>query len=182
MRTSVLRLIGSMALLAIPLLICNFLTRPGKTVAYQGSVQIIGHGDFVVQTHLALSLLKAHAPQAYQKIQTYVGIISQGEHSGMWAWEDPPRYEVGDPTAFSSVTWYASTIAHDATHSELYHNDQEWEGIPAEQFCNAYQLEVLKQIGAPQSEIEYMAGLDGDHCDVDGDGDCDQADYENRDW
>ena len=208
MRTSTFRLIGTMALLAAPLLSCNFLTglvrpmpsavpsvvssstalstpvatAPGESGEYHGAVQIIGNADFVAQTRLALYLLETRAPDAYQKVQTYVGIIMQGEHSGMWAWEDPPRYEVGDRTAFASVTWYASTIAHDATHSELYHNGQEWEGIPVEQFCNAYQLEVLKQIGAPQGEIDYMAGLDGNHCDVDGDGDCDQADYENRDW
>jgi hypothetical protein len=204
MRTSTFRLIGTMTFLAAALLSCNFLTRvntpapsavpsatllstpvaaaPGESGEYNGAVQIIGNADFVAQTRLALYLLETRAPDAYQKVQTYVGIIMQGEHSGMWAWENPPRYEVGDRTAFASATWYASTIAHDATHSELYHNGQEWEGIPAEQFCNAYQLEVLKQIGAPQGEIDYMAGLDGTHCDVDGDGDCDQADYENRDW
>jgi hypothetical protein len=157
-------------------------TVSGKSGEYYGAVQIIGSSDFVIQTRLALSLLETKAPEAYRKIQTYVGLIEQGQHSGMWVWEEPPRYEVGDATAFSSLTWYASTIAHDATHSELYHNGQEWEGIPAEQFCNTYQLEVLKQLAAPQDEIDYLASQTGDHCDVDRDGDCDWTDYENRDW
>jgi hypothetical protein len=158
-----------------------------------GGIKIKGRPEFVAQTRAALTLLEQKAPDAFQKIQTYVGIIEEGKHSGMWAWEQPPRYEVGDQTAFYSVTWYASTIAHDATHSELYaqyqaaHPNQPvpenaYGGVEIERFCNGYQLEVLKRIGAPQSEIDYMSTLDGTHCDVDHDGDCDWDDYENRNW
>ena len=158
-----------------------------------GVVRIEGSPEFITQTRAALSLLESNAPDAYQKTQTYVGLIQQGQHSGMWAWEDPPRYEVGDTTAFYSVTWYASTIAHDATHSELYHQylylhpgesvpDDAWGGVEIERFCNGYQLDVLKRIGAPQNEIDYMSTLDGTHCDVDKDGDCDWDDYNKRDW
>jgi hypothetical protein len=158
-----------------------------------GVVRIEGNPEFITQTQAALSLLEIYAPDAYQKIQTYVGLIQQGQHSGMWAWEEPPRYEVGDATAFYSVTWYASTIAHDSTHSELYHQylaahpgeyvpDDVWSGVEIERFCNGYQLDVLKRIGGPQSEIDYLASLDGTHCDVDNDGDCDWDDYNKRDW
>ena len=158
-----------------------------------GSIKIIGTSEFIIQTRSALALLEENDHDAFVKVQTYVGIIEQGEHSGMWSWEVPPRYEVGDPTAFYSVTWYASTIAHDATHSELYHQyaaqhpgeyvpEEVYSGVPVEQFCNLYQLEVLKRIGAPQGEIDYLSTLDGTHCDVDNDGDCDWADYQNRDW
>jgi hypothetical protein len=40
----------------------------------------------------------------------------------------------------------------------------------------------MKQIDGPQDEIDYLDSLDGTHCDLDGDGDCDAVDYENRDW
>jgi hypothetical protein len=60
--------------------------------------------------------------------------------------------------------------------------DNAYGGVEIERFCNGYQLQVLKQIGAPQIEIDYMAGLDGTHCDVDHDGDCDWDDYQNRNW
>jgi hypothetical protein len=156
-------------------------------------IKIIGTEEFVAQTHAALDLLEEKDASAFKKIQTYIGIIEQGGHSGMWAWETPPRYEVGDSTAFYSVTWYASTIAHDATHSELYHEYEAahpgepvpqgaFAGIEIERFCNGYQLEVLKRIGAPQSEVDYMSTLDGTHCDIDHDGDCDWDDYQNRNW
>lgn len=158
-----------------------------------GGIEIKGNEDFIAQTIAALTLLEQKDPGAFQKIQTYVGIIEQGEHSGMWAWEIPPRYEVGDATAFFSITWYASTIAHDATHSELYAQyqathpgetvpDSAFGGVEIEQFCISYQLEVAKRIGASQSEIDYLSSLDGTHCDLDDDGDCDWEDYENRDW
>jgi hypothetical protein len=158
-----------------------------------GTVRIDGSAEFISQTRAALALLQDKSPDAYLKIQTYVGVIQQGQHSGMWADETPPRYEVGDKTAFYSISWYASTIAHDATHSELYHKwlaahpgetvpDDAWGGVEIERFCNGYQLSVLVKIEAPQSEIDYMSTLDGTHCDVDNDGDCDWDDYNLRDW
>ncbi len=158
-----------------------------------GGIKIEGNQAFIDQTRAALALLESLAPDAFLKTQKYVGLIQQGQHSGMWAWEEPPRYEVGDPTAFYSVTWYASTIAHDATHSELYHQyeaahpgepvpDDAWGGIEIERFCIGYQLNVAQRIGAPASELEYLASLDGTHCDVDGDNDCDWDDYYQRDW
>ncbi len=165
---------------------------PSDRLAY-GHIKLVGTPEFISQTRAALDLLEEKDPLASKKIQTYIGIIEQGEHSGMWAWEAPPRYEVGDSTAFYSVTWYASTIAHDATHSELYHQyeaahpgepvpQKAYAGIEVERFCNGYQLEVLKRIGAPQSEIDYMSTQDGRHCDLDHDGDCDWDDYQNRNW
>jgi len=166
---------------------------PPSPPSSYGGIEIRGNAEFVTQTIEALTLLEQKAPVAFIKIQTYVGIIEQGQHSGMWAWEQPPRYEVGDTTAFFSVSWYASTIAHDATHSELYTQYQAahpgeavpedaYGGVEIERFCIGYQLEVAKQIGAPQGEIDYLSTLDGTHCDLDNDGDCDWEDYQNRNW
>lgn len=168
-------------------------TNEGDSPITYEEIRIVGNADFIDQTRLALSLLKTKAPDAYQKVLSYVAIIEQGDRSGMWAAEELPRYEVGDETAFFSVTWYASTIAHDATHSELYHRylaehpgesvpGDVWTGIEVERFCNAYQLDVAKRIGGPANEVDYLAGLTGTHCDVDGDGDCDWDDYVLRDW
>lgn len=157
------------------------------------NIKIKGNLKFIRQTRAALTLLEQKDPDAFIKIQTYVGVIEQGQHSGMWVWEQPPRYEVNDVTAFFSVSWYASTIAHDATHAEIYAQYQQahpgesvpedvYGGVPIERFCIGYQLEVAKRIGAPQSEIDYLSSLDGTHCDVDRDGDCDWNDYLNRNW
>lgn len=156
------------------------------------SIKIIGNNEFITQTEDALALLQNLMPNSFEKVQQYVGMIEQGEHSGMWAYEDPPKYVVSDTTAFFSVTWYAGTIAHDATHSELYHEylnrygfpvaDDIWSGVSAEIFCIKYQIDVMEKINAPQFEIQYLNDLDGTHCDIDGDGDCDWDDYNGRDW
>jgi hypothetical protein len=160
--------------------------------AFVTTIEIRGDDAFIRQTREALHLLQQKAPDALAKIEAYVGIIEQGQHSGMWAYEEPPRFEVSDVTAYESVTWYAGAIAHDATHSELYHVYEEehgpsvpydvWASAEAERVCIAYQVTVMEQIEAPEYEIESLRGADGTHCDVDGDGDCDWDDYNNRNW
>jgi hypothetical protein len=175
------------------ILLQQAITMPDGTLRVtHGNVDIVGTDVFLYQTLEGMSLLQNKSPEAYTKIQTYIGLIELGEHSGMWAFENPPRYEVGQRTADSTTTWYASTIAHDAVHSELYHEylnqhgppvpDDAWASVEAEQFCIAFQLNVLKDIGAPDYEIEYLESQTGTHCDVDNDGDCDWDDYDNRDW
>ena len=57
-----------------------------------------------------------------------------------------------------------------------------WTGTESEKACNAHQLRVLAKIGASRKQLDYMAGLDGTHSDVDGDGDYDWDDYKARDW
>ncbi|MFW5440521.1 MAG: hypothetical protein ACKE5M_07525 [Methylophilaceae bacterium] len=167
-------------------------TTEGFTDLPRNKIKIVGSDKFTTQTESALALLKDLAPTAFDKVQKYIGIIEQGEHSGMWAKEKPPRYEVNDTTSFFSVTWYAGTIAHDAVHSELYHEYKAkhglpvpadiWSGVNSEKFGILHQIGVMKKIRAPKSEIDYLDGLDGTHCDIDGDGDCDWDDYKGRDW
>ena len=91
--------------------------------------------------------------------------IREGEHSGMWASETPPTFELNDITAFTSQTWCAATIAHDSFHSKLYHDYLKahggpvpysvWEGMKAEQQCMKYQLDVMEHIGATKREMDW---------------------------
>lgn len=107
----------------------------------------------------------------------------------MWAYKNPPTYEMADGTAFYSVTWCASTIAHDSYHSKLYHDYQKehegpvpdgiWGGIAAEQRCMKHQLEVMQTVGAPASEINYAKTMADGHYVTDHDT---WKDYKNRDW
>ena len=134
------------------------------------NIKIVGSHKFITQTEAALELLKNLAPLAFEKTQKYIGIIEQGEYSHMWANEIPPRYEVDDMTSFYSIKWHAGAIAHEATHSELYHEYQAKHGLPvpadiwssadAENFCIQYQINVMKKINAPQFDIDYLAESD----------------------
>jgi len=161
--------------------------------AAQGrEVEVVGPEKFKAQVGQALRLLEQKAPGAYALVLRYVGRIKHSQRSGMWAFKEPPTYEMSARTAFYSVTWCAGTIAHDALHSKLYHDHRKqhagrvpadvWTGEVAEKRCILFQLEVLEQIGAPDHETAYCRKLKGTHHDVNKDGKYDKEDYRERDW
>lgn len=148
------------------------------TVTYNG-IKIVGSDTFITQTKAALDELKKLAPAAFNKTKQYIGIIEQADYSHIWASEEPPRYAVDDAESFRSIKWYAGAMAHEATHSELYHDYQAKHGLPvpadiwssdaAEKFCIRYQIEVMKEMSAPQSDIDFLTDeLNGANCDTDG--------------
>ena len=93
---------------------CNNSLKPaGKDIEIRGSKA------FREQVNKSLKLLKNKAPDAYGIVIHNVGRIEQGKHSGMWAYKTPPTFELNDRTAFCSITWCASSIAHDSYHSKL---------------------------------------------------------------
>jgi len=159
------------------------LTTEPQTTIFNNEIEIIGDQEFIRQVEAALTLLKDKDPEAFSMVEKYIGRIEQGDHSGMWAYKDPPTFELTDRTAFYSVTWCASVIAHDSYHSKLYHDyrsthsgsvpDDVWRGVEAERQCIAYQLNVAIKIGAPQREIDYLKSLDGTHGNTP---------YKERDW
>lgn len=128
-------------------------------------VTLIGSEAFTNHVGQSLRLLEQKAPSAYTTVTNYVKRIRQGQHSGMWAYETPPTYEMSDTTAFYSLTWCAATIAHDAFHSKLYHDYRSahgtpvpnaiWTGLQAEQACMKHQLAVMKAIGSPTNEVTH---------------------------
>src|SRR3954451_8537354 len=130
-----------------------------------GAPEIVGSSRFCAQVHEALSLLKGRDADADAIVVKYVGQIREGEHSGMWAYETPPVYEMSDTTAFYSLTWCAATIAHDSFHSKLYHDyleangapvpDAVWTGKTIEGECMKYQIAVMKRIGSSHWEVDH---------------------------
>lgn len=183
-------LIAALALLALTG--CQALQRTDVIPAPPAPIEIVGDERFTQQVRSALSLLAERAPDEFREISRYVGRIRHAERSGMRAYDEPPTYELADPTAFYSVSWCAGTIAHDAFHSKLYHDyraehgepvpSDVWTGQRAEQRCNAFQLAVLRKVRAPDREIDWMLSQDGSHADVNGDGTIDARDYLLRNW
>jgi len=86
------------------------------------------------------------------------GIIEcRKDQSGMYAWENPPRFSVGERTYLeNSTNLYASAIAHDACHSEQYQNGKSIYGENAESECIEIQLSCLVEIGGTQAEINTV--------------------------
>ena len=155
------------------------------------AITVEGDAAYKTQVRKALTLLQQKAPQEYQLISSNIGIISQYSKSGMRAWENPPRYQMSNTTAFYSLSWCAGTIAHDAYHSYLYHINkpatkrtpyEKWAGFRAERSAIDFQLIVMQKIRAPKHEIDYLKTQDGTHGDTNRDGKLDKSDYEKRDW
>ena len=134
-------------------------------------IQIRGDAACQSDTMAALQLLSAKAPTHYATVTQYIGIIqcaSQG--SGMYAYDNPPLYLVGDVTRNAGTVWYAGTIAHDAGHSKLYHDylsahpgqpvpDDVWTGQSAEITCLAAQYDALSKIGGTPSQLTYVQNV-----------------------
>jgi hypothetical protein len=133
-------------------------------------IEIIGNEIFNSNTLKALDIIKK-APAIYETVTKYIGIIKQTKTSGMAAYENPPVFYVGDATSQASSTWYASCIVHDSYHSKLYHDylDLHGYGVPydvwakydAEMKCLEFQIGFLKEIKAPQSEINHAKSFIG---------------------
>ena len=174
----------------IPLLL--FLVFLNGSVRFDG-LEIIGTTKFQLQVVTALTLLREKSPQAYQITTNHVQIIKQSQRSGMRLDLATPTFELADPTAYYSITWCASSIAHDSMHSKIYYDflkanpgvqkPLDWNSqVDEEKKCNAHQLQVLRSVGAPLLEINHCAAQDGKHADVNKDGKYDWDDYKKGNW
>lgn len=155
-------------------------------------IEIRGSERFLSHVVSVLDLLRSEAPEDLEMLRTYVTHIVEGDRSGMWADWSTPTLELKGESLYGSCTWSAGAIVHDAFHSKLYHDyvhghgkpvpPEVWGGRERELQCNAYQLDVLKRIGAPLGEIDYLRALDGTHFDTDGDGKYTFPDYLRQNW
>lgn len=155
-------------------------------------IEVLGNRRFVQVVTEALRRLKASSPNEYALIQPYVRRIEQSRRSGAAAWNDPPTIFLSKRSAFYSTTWCAGAIIHDGYHVRLYHDhirqhgtpvpDSAWRGRAIELRCIQVQITAATNVGAPQAELDYLAGLDGTHFDLDNDSRDTWYDYWARDW
>jgi len=132
-------------------------------------ISIEGDVRFLKHTRSALDLLAEKFPSGLEMVQKYIGRIRQSERSGMDVYNNPPTFNVGEPTAYYSLPWYASTMVHDATHSRDYHKYRCSEvplnvlfGQEAELRCNKNQCRVLEAMEETYLS-NYVRNLDGLH-------------------
>lgn len=156
-------------------------------------LEIKGTARFQGKVADALALLREKSPSAYQVVTNHVRVIKQSRRSGMRLDLAQPTFELANPTAYYSITWCASAIAHDSMHSKIHHDQlktnpggqrpDDWPAqVAEEQQCNAHQLQVLRELAAPAHEINHCAEQDGTHADVNKDGKYDWDDYEQGNW
>ncbi len=124
-------------------------------------IKIIGSKKFINQTIKALNLIKRKSPRDFKKISKYLKKIKLAKSSGMIL--DKAQFDVGKPTAFHSVEWYACCIIHD-THHYYLHNIKKflWKSKnykKHEELCIKEQIRFLKKIKAPKNLIEHSTKM-----------------------
>ena len=145
-----------------------------------GNAAYIPHEDFVKKIKEACILLRDKAGSRYTTLYNNVLLIKANSRSG--ADITKSNIDIARKTFDASVTWLASVLIHEGIHIEQYKAGKDYSGQAAELACNKVQVEVLRQIGAPQSEISYLLAQDGMHFDLNGDGVYDWKDYLLRDY
>ena len=122
-------------------------------------ILLIGSANFVTKTEKTLNFIKVVSNNWILFIKENIGIIKEGEQSGITVYATPPTFTVAGPTWSSSVTWYASAIVHDANHSALYRKGSTYYGKDAERNCMELQLKFLKECNAPISEVNHLTKI-----------------------
>ncbi len=143
-------------------------------------MRIVGDDTCLNQTTAALGVLQSEAEVHHDVVIKNIGVIECVEFgSGMFAWEDPPRYAVGEATRDAGTIWYAGTIVHDACHSKQYRDyllDSPCGPVPSDVFtgkeaeaqCLDAQYDALTKIGASQETLDYLKTIiDSEYWDVD---------------
>jgi len=151
-------------------------------IVVESNTQYIKEPDFSKKINQALELLNKKAPSAYTVLKNYVGKVRAFSKSGANIYLKPITIDIAKPTFDASLTWLASVLAHESIHAKQYVEKKDYTGQAAEIEANGHQIEVLRLIGAPQSEIAYMLSQNGNHFDVNKDGVYDQKDYDQRNW
>jgi hypothetical protein len=148
----------------------------------KGDVNYISDPEFSKKIQKAMDLLQAKAAFAYGNLIGCVGKIRAFSKSGTDVYAKPITIDIAAPTFNASLTWLASVLAHESCHAAQFLCKMDYSGLESEKECNAFQLMVLRRIGAPESEITYLSSLTGDHFDLNKDGVYDQKDYDLRNY
>jgi hypothetical protein len=158
-----------------------------KLLIFDETITIVGSEAFVNHVRKALSLLRSKSSSGYPIVKKYIGRIKEGTTSGMYAYYNPPTFQMSAKEALLSagnkdyaLEWCAGVIVHDAYHSKKYHDYQEahghspgphsyppiyvWTGEAIERECLAFQRKVYGEIGTYQTIREYLKRCDGTYC------------------
>jgi hypothetical protein len=120
-------------------------------------IKILGDEEFIAQTKKAIELINKKSKSNFKTSLIYLKIIKQTKKSGMIF--KKAQFNVGNPTAFYSLEWYASCIVHDTYHYYLNNIKKfKWNSRNAkehERLCINKQIQFLKKINAPKKLIVH---------------------------
>jgi hypothetical protein len=149
-------------------------------IVIEGNAAYITQDTFRPKIERCLTLLRTRAATYNGWISSNVTRIRAFSRSG--ADVSNNSIDIAISTFNASETWLASVLVHESKHIIQFRAGSDYTGTVAERECNRYQLETLRLIGAPASEISYLLAQDGNHFDLNGDGRYDAEDYRLRNW
>ena len=155
-------------------------------------IEIYGDARFVHMIGESLEMLQERSPNDYSAIRPFVGQIEQATRSSANPLNDPGTIYMSAKNALYSQTWCAGTIAHVGYRLLLYRQyaktngtpvpNSVWGGPQVELECLKFQLDVAKNIGAPASELEHLAGQISRPDEIKGTGATTWLEFWKRDW
>ena len=158
------------------------------------TVKIVGGSDFQLQVSKSLLLLKLVDFETFVSVTNAVGIVQEDSKTSAAATNRPPMVRMTSNTAFHSLTWCAGALVHEAHHIALakrrgetnqfnpvFGNVRGYKDYQRDELeCFALELQILKKMNAPRSEIDFVRSQDGTHFDPNRDGKLDWRDLQPR--
>lgn len=147
------------------------LSQKSNNLDFQNPVIVSGNDICQKNSEEALKILSDRNVEDFNFVASNLGKIECAvSGSGVYPWEDPPRFKVGVATSNAEPVWYASVLVHESCHIEQYKKGagkkpsgnvsaEEYSGEKAEIACLGAQLESLKKLEASQSKIDYVASI-----------------------
>jgi hypothetical protein len=125
-------------------------------------LQVTGTEEFKTRIALALTLIQEKNPKIYDMIRQYIYVINHSTKTGFKSIENVPTVFLSNESAFKSVTWCASELARGAFMAKDYYqrlrgiHDPQSQTMTINERADKFQMNFLKAIGAPPSEIEMV--------------------------
>jgi len=140
-------------------------------LAFQNPIAVSGDDICRKNSKEALKILHGKDKENFDLVVSNLGKIECAvSGSGVYPWEDPPRFKVGVATSNAEPVWFASVLVHESCHIGQFEiaagknpgsdvPEEEYFGEKAEKECLDIQLGTLKKLGASRSKIEYMMNI-----------------------
>jgi len=120
--------------------------------------EIVGSAVFKAQILAGIDLIRREAPTDYSTVQRYVRKIE--EQNGNWYYGGTYTIAISTVSASSSTAWAASSIVHEAVHSQNFRTSQPYYSCVGEASSLKAQARFLANIGEYQM-AQYVGSMIG---------------------
>lgn len=125
---------------------------------------------------VALEMMRQETPYEYSHVIDSTQKIRQAKQTRAY---NGTTYIKPDDNYLSSVLWTAATLHHEATH---HNQDESMDRVDKELEAIGDSIILMRELGAPEQIIDHLEQADGNHADIDGNGESTASDFFKMDW